>query len=119
MTLHRIENQRSQFCALVYNCPQDPDALSLENVIVILVERGSEQIEILVRPNWRTIVEADDREYVQELLSDLKDRSLLDSENLLKHASLLSIGPLLTYAAGPQLVTHEGLMLLSRDFEKV
>ena len=118
MTLDLLQRQQPQFCALVYNRRQSRDSLSLENVIVILVESKPNEVNILLRPNWQMIVEADDRDYVQELLEDLKLRLRQNPERLLKQASLLSAGPLLTYASGHQPFADNRLLSLLEEFER-
>ena len=118
MTLDLLQRQQPQFCALVYNPRQNPDSLSLEKIIVILVGSKPKEVNILVRPNWQTIVEEDDRDYVQELLKDFKLRLRLDPEGLLKQASLLSAGPLLTYASGHPPFADNRLLSLLKEFEK-
>jgi hypothetical protein len=52
-------------------------------------------LEIRVRAGWETIVHPADREYLQSLFEDFKERSAVDPLALFKQASSLGVGPLI------------------------
>jgi hypothetical protein len=116
MVTLRRENQSFQFCALAYRAQEAEGVSSLENVLIILVRDYEGESRVLARPHWTDVVDRDDKEYIDEMLSDFEARLRREPNNLLRQVSSLSAGPLITYAAGPRLVDHPELFALCAVF---
>ena len=114
----RSENRSLQYCALAYKGPQPEGVLSLENVVMILVRCSSGTPYTLVNPNWLNIVEPGDWEYVEDMLKDFEDRLIVQPDNLIRQASSLSVGPLITYATGLRLADNPELVALGAVFSE-
>ena len=116
MSTLRSENPRFQFCALAYRAQEAEGVPSLENVLIILVRNYEGDSRVLTRTHWVDVVDQDDKEYIDEMLSDFEARMRREADHLLKQVSSLSVGPLITYAAGPRLVDHADLFALCGVF---
>jgi hypothetical protein len=105
-----------QFCALEYSPHREEILSSRENIVVLLLRAIDGDLRVLIHPEWRAIVEQTDRDYIGEILSDLKVRAQIDPDNLLKQAVSLSVGPLVVHREGPDLTKCPGLLSLSKKF---
>jgi hypothetical protein len=116
MAPSRKGNPSFRFCALAYGRVGEEGLLSLERVVFILVGCLDGPSYISVRPNWRGIVDPNDKDFIEELLGDFGDRIGREPESLLKQASHLSVGPLITYLAGNRLDDYPELLALNMIF---
>jgi hypothetical protein len=65
-----------------------------------VLEDGKSGLRILVHPGWRTIVEAEDLDYIESLFMDFTERANLHPGALIKQISSLEVGPLATKEVG-------------------
>jgi hypothetical protein len=56
--------------------------------------------DLFISPNFDVIVHDDDRNYINALLEDFKQRSKADPATLFKQLSSLSVGPVVTHKVG-------------------
>lgn len=68
-------------------------------LLLVLRELGG-SLSLLVHPEFRTVVEDEDRGYIESLLRDLPDRAKLYPADLFKQLSSLGVGPLVTKDVG-------------------
>jgi hypothetical protein len=83
-------------------------------IFALLTEGGVPRL--LVRPNWRRIVQSKDEEYIEAVLSDFRERCLIDPEALLKQLSSLGVGALVTYETGSNLADYPQLLGFIKQF---
>jgi hypothetical protein len=101
MTRTRIDlSSLSHFCALEYRQKEISGPPEIQRVLLLIVCDRSGLVKIFVNQKWELIVQPKDQEYICELLDDFRERAELAPGTLLKHAASLSVGPLVTYAAG-------------------
>jgi hypothetical protein len=73
-------------------------------------------LRFLLDPGWRTVVGAEDVEYLESLLGDFLERAKEQPATLFKQLSSLAVGPLVTQETGEQLSDHPALWDLSSRF---
>jgi len=104
-----------QFCALEYRASADDRPSSApESIIILLAMFGNGELEVLLRRKWRQVVNAEDWEYVRELVDDFRARAEFGPEALFEQAQSLGIGPIVTSQ-----VTAEAIQDLYARFEDV
>ena len=60
----------------------------------------ADELFIRLHPQWREMVEKKDCTYIEELLSDMKQRAVDAPKDLFQQLSALSVGPLITSGTG-------------------
>jgi hypothetical protein len=97
-------NNGLQFCVLEYK-PHNQAAVSMRLAPILLLvlrnEKGS--LNILVHPDWRSIVQYEDLEYFDCLFRDFLERAETDPDDLFKQVSSLGVGPIVTKDIGMNL----------------
>jgi hypothetical protein len=69
-------------------------------------------LRFLVHPDWRTLVEKEDIDYIDSLLLDFLERAKVHPEALFKQLSSLGVGPLVTQELGSRTSDHPLLVEL-------
>ena len=93
--------QGGRFCSLEYRLRQSEGSGAPSARLILLVVEGREgRLLGFVAPGLSEIVCDADRQYVQELLADIRERVGKDPEALFKQLSSLSVGPLVTHETG-------------------
>ena len=118
MTFSLKEGRLRQFCALEYREQEEFGPSSPERVIIILSESETGDASVFVHPHWRTIASPKHQELIGELLDDFKQRIHAAREKLFEQTSALSVGPLVTYAAGDSLESFPRLREVCDGFVK-
>ncbi len=85
-------------------------------IILIVLENANGDLRFLVDPDWRALVQAEDREYFESLLADFPERAKEQPATLFKQLTSLEVGPLVTQEAGEQISDHPPLLKLSARF---
>ena len=94
------EHPPLRFCILGYMPSQaSEEPLLAEKSILLLIEQP-DGVLVLVDPRWRDIVLSCDYEFFEEILRDFTWRAKADAAGLLKRASDLNVGPLVTLETG-------------------
>jgi hypothetical protein len=84
-----------------------------------VLEDGKGCLRFRVSPDWRSIVQPEDLEYMDSLLRDFLERAKEQPAALFKHLSSLGVGPLVTQEAGELIADHEPLLELCSRFEQL
>lgn len=84
-----------------------------------MLENARGGLRILVRPDWRSIVQAEDLEYMDSLLRDFLNRADEQPAALFKQLSSLGVGPLIASEVGKEISNHPRLMDLVSRFEQL
>jgi hypothetical protein len=74
---------------------------------------------VLVDPELSSIVQAEDREYIQSLLEDFPQRAKRNPHALFTQLSSLAVGPLVTQIVGSDLKDYPELQKLSSTFVRL
>jgi hypothetical protein len=86
-------------------------------VILLVLEDGKGRLRFFVHPDWRTIVQPGDLDYIESVLDDLRARAALDSDALFKQLSSLDVGPLVTLDSGTNIADHPAIRTMLPLFE--
>jgi 5'-deoxynucleotidase YfbR-like HD superfamily hydrolase len=98
----RDRDYRMAYCTLAYCVPQECVRASVNdsNTLLLATLHDSGEMKILVNPDWRSFVQEQDSEYLEELLKSFIERVGEDPSTLFKQLASLSVGPLVTKYAG-------------------
>lgn len=83
-----MSQQPSRFVLLCYNPGQENAGIP-----VLILEDGP-GLKVHVPPNWHAGLDANDREYLSELMSDWEEADSERVPGILRELSELSVGPL-------------------------
>lgn len=75
-----------------------------------MLRSQNNQVRMFIDPNWREIVQAEDREYIGEILADFRQRIQSDPKYLFEQVKSLVVGPLQTHSEGNSLAEHPLLL---------
>jgi hypothetical protein len=95
----------------------DPPHAPFIFLLVLKDENG--KLNFLAHPQWRTLVQPEDSEYVESLLADLPVRAKTHPDALFDQLCSLSVGPLETKQIGQSISEHPTLAKLISTFEPV
>ena len=84
-----------------------------------MLEDPNGGLRFLVDPDWRAVVQAEDKVYIESLLSDLLERAKEQPADLFKQLSSLEVGPLVTRETGEQISDHPPLAELISRFVQI
>lgn len=102
-----------RFCALEY----EAQGLSRVPFIILLVlEDAQGSLRFLVRPDWRSVVQPEDSNYIESLLDDFLERAEEQPTPLFKQLCSLGVGPLVTKQTGEQISNYPHLLELRSRF---
>jgi hypothetical protein len=73
-------------------------------------------LRLLIHPEFRALLQDEDRAYFQALLIDLPERAKLQPDALFKQLCSLGVGPLVTQTVGEDLTGNPALLELSSTF---
>jgi hypothetical protein len=90
-----------------------PRTGNISHALELAVVIGQDAVvEIVIRYDWQTGLDAEDREYLADLMRDWSTMSLRRPPALLRQLSELSVGPLTVLDTG--VATSESLRCLTR-----
>ncbi len=94
-----------RFCILEYSPsgPRSDEADTTSAVALVLWSIESRNLRILIHPELRKVVQAEDLSYIESVFADFLERAKSEPESLLKQVSSLGIGPLVTRQVGPNI----------------
>lgn len=72
--------------------------------MLLAIKNSQGILRLYVAPNLRERVDPVDKDYIDSIVQDLRERIQLDSDALFRHLSSLSVGPLRTLAVGSAIV---------------
>jgi hypothetical protein len=110
------EGSRTRFCALEY-APQDSS--KPRSIVLLALDNQRGKLRLLVNRDWRELAHAEDKDYLESLLEDLKERAGLAPESLFKQLCSLGVGPLLTQATGEDFLGDARIMKLCSSFVEI
>ena len=111
------EDSQCAFCALVYTPHDSSQASSHAAPTILLALRDREgNLRLLIHPEFRALLQDEDRAYFQALLIDLPERAKLQPDALFKQLCSLGVGPLVTQTVGEDLTGNPALLELSSTF---
>lgn len=91
----KIENPCLQFCTLEYRGHSiETHALREATIILLTLKNEEDNLNFLVHPKWRSIVEKHDLYYIESLFLDFLERARSEPAALMEQLSALVIGPL-------------------------
>jgi hypothetical protein len=106
-----------KFCALEYNpAPVGSPLPTTKNVILLVIRDAECELQFLISPRLRQIVKDIDLPYIDSLLKDFIERVKLNAALLFEQLCSLSVGVLLTWAVGEQIVDHPEIRDLALQF---
>jgi hypothetical protein len=73
-------------------------------------------LQLLVHPKFRTIVQEEDLVYIETLLMDLFERAERGAATLFKQISSLGVGPLVTQEVGTSLLESPSVQKIYSQF---
>lgn len=85
-------------------------------IILLLLEDAKDGLRFLVSPDWRSIVQPEDLEYMDSLLLDFLERTKEQPATLFKQLSSLGVGPLVTQETGERISDHKPILELCSRF---
>ena len=104
------------FCTLGY-LTQDSGTVSFTILLVLRDSKGG--LRLLTDPDWRSLVQRQDVDYISALLADFFVRATEQPAALFEQLSSLSIGPLVTQETGEQISDHSRILELVSRFVQV
>jgi len=114
------KNLQLPFCALEYRPPGWSTASARVAPVILFVLREDEDgLRFLIHPELRSIVQGEDLNYLDSLLTDFVERGKMHPAPLFKQMSSLGVGPLATHECGSKLSDHPSLKELSAHFVEV
>lgn len=120
MIFAQDESRPVFFCALAYSsddlAPARPED---SNVLILLLGEEDGSVRLFFNPDWTQIVSEDDQPYIQQLREDFLLRVKVDPDALLRQASSLSVGPLITHSTGNDISDNPGLFDTVQSFTEM
>jgi hypothetical protein len=91
-----------EYCTLAYSVPQECARASVNgsNTLLLAMLHDNDEMQILVHPDWRSLVQEQDLDYLDELFESFIERVSEDPLALFKQLTSLSVGPIVTKCAG-------------------
>jgi hypothetical protein len=102
-----------RFCAVGYR-PQSLGGTTF--TILLVLEDANGDLLFLIHPNWRSLVQLVDVNYINDLLRDFLERAKEHPSDLFEQLSSLSVGPLATEQTGEQISDYPSLLELFPQF---
>lgn len=108
------------FCALEYRATDRDESPSRDSTIILLVFKDvDDNLSFLVEPDWRSMVQQRDIDYLDSLFQDFIERASLEPNALFAQLSALAIGPLVARTVGLQIADYPSLVKLCSRFAKI
>lgn len=109
-----------QFCVLAY-IPTKGQRVSLNEskILAFATLSNNNEAAIRVHPAWEKIVQPDDREYLDSLYQDFRERMKSDPVALLGQLSGLAVGPLVTRDSGSNLSEFPAYLGMWQSFREL
>jgi len=91
-----------QYCTLAYCAPQECTHASVDgrNSLLLIMLHENKEVQILVNPDWRTLIQEQDLDFLEELFGSFIKRASEDPLALFEQLTSLSVGPIVTKCAG-------------------
>ena len=86
-----------QICTLSYAENEYNNQVSCDSAVILLLVEQNQLVDIYVNPDWQDFARPTDREFIEAILCDFKERASVSPNALFKQAQAISIGPLLTH----------------------
>lgn len=98
----RFQDCRMEYCTLAYCALQECARASVNdsNTLLLATLHDNSEMQILVNPDWRSFVQKQDSDYLEELFESFIKRVREDPLALFKQLTSLSVGPIVTKCAG-------------------
>jgi hypothetical protein len=88
-------------------------------VLLLVQHVDHDGLKLRIAPEWTTLVEDADRDYLTEVLTDWKKRATSDPQGLFNQIATLSVGPLVVRQVGSRLSESPYLLDLVKDFQEI
>jgi hypothetical protein len=83
---------------------------------LLVLEIANDQLRFFVHPEWRSLVQLEDLNYINDLLIDFLERAKEQPAALFKQLSSLGVGPLVTHHTGERISDYPHLLELFSRF---
>lgn len=93
-------NPRLRFCALAYSPSHGAEGLSPTDQAVLLLLEQPAALLVLIDPGWQRRIPLVDHDFFEGILTDFAHRAKSGPLGLLRQASELNHGPLITQEVG-------------------
>lgn len=88
----------------------------VSSVILLVLEDTKGRLRFLVHPDWRSVVQPEDSDYIDSLLDDFLERAKDHPAPLFTQLSSLGVGPLVTQQTGERISDYPHLLELCSRF---
>ncbi len=106
-----------RFCVLSYrDQSEDPAASTGSLVIALVLFEDNDELQVLVTPRLREVVQEDDWLYLDALFNDFLVRAKMSADLLFQQLRSLQVGPLLTEEVDADLAGYPHLVAITKDF---
>jgi hypothetical protein len=84
--------------------------------MLLVLKDDDGNLQLLVHPEFRTIVREEDLDYIESVLDDFRERARSHPAELFLQVSSLGVGPLLTRETGLNLSDHPSMLEHASQF---
>lgn len=88
----------------------------VSSIILLVLEDTKGRLHFLVHPDWRSVVEPEDSNYIESLLDDFLERAEDQPAPLFTQLSSLGVGPLVIQQTGERISDYPHLLKLCSWF---
>lgn len=111
------DSQRMKFCALEYGGQDLEKGTTI--ILLVLEDTKDGRLNILVHPDWQSIVLPEDFQYIGSVLDDFLERAKEEPGHLFEQVCSLGVGPLVTHQTGERVSDYPHLLELCSQFSQL
>ena len=110
------ESSSVSFCALEYRARGLGGA---SFTILLVFEEAKGALRFFVHPDWRSLIQQEDVNYISDLLIDALERAEEQPAAFFRQLSSLGVGPLVTQQTGAQVSDCPSLLNILSEFVRL
>lgn len=84
----------------------------ISTVLLLVLRDEQGKLSFFVNPEWRTIVDDQDLDYIKSLIEDLLERAKVDPDPLFTQITSLGVGPIVAQEVGSSLDNSQQIQKL-------